>query len=133
MKKILNFEDYGITQDGNVFSYKRKKFIRKRKDHYGYLRVKLYKNGKCFYKLIHKLVAEAYIPNPNNLETVDHIDFNKENNNVSNLRWMTNKENSMRKNKNYGMTVLSCIGCDECHSKQCKNNKIERLLHSIKE
>lgn len=46
---------------------------------------------------IHRLVAEAYLPNPNNYDTVDHIDFNITNNCVNNLQWMSRHENSRKK------------------------------------
>ena len=52
----------------------------------------LCKNGKIKYYHIHRLVAEAFIPNLENKPTVDHIDRNKLNNVVSNLRWATYKE-----------------------------------------
>lgn len=51
------------------------------------------RKGRTFF--IHRLVAMAFIPNPNNLPCVDHIDTDKDNNNVENLRWCTHKENSL--------------------------------------
>ena len=59
----------------------------------GYLRTGLYKNGQGKHYFIHRLVAEAFIPNPNNLPCIDHIDRNYLNNSVDNLRWCTQKEN----------------------------------------
>lgn len=58
----------------------------------GYFKLSLSKFGKKEYYHIHKLVAETFIPNKENKPTVDHIDRNKTNNNVSNLRWATYKE-----------------------------------------
>jgi hypothetical protein len=55
--------------------------------------VRLSNNGKTSCKLVHRLVAETYIPNPHNLPEVNHKDCNKENNNVSNLEWVTSKQN----------------------------------------
>ena len=57
------------------------------KDKDGYFQVKLWKNGKYKMCKVHRLVAEAFIPNPENKPTVDHIDRNKLNNFVGNLRW----------------------------------------------
>jgi hypothetical protein len=59
----------------------------------GYLRLCLYKNNKQYKKVVHRLVAEAFIPNPNNYPTVDHIDRNRQNNKVTNLRWCTLSDN----------------------------------------
>ena len=59
----------------------------------GYHFVSLYKSGKSKQFYVHQLVARAFIPNPNNKNCVDHIDNNKANNNVANLKWVTHKEN----------------------------------------
>lgn len=59
-----------------------------------YLRAHItYENGDMKSKKVHRLVAEAFLPNPNNLGTVNHKDFNPHNNNVDNLEWMSSKEN----------------------------------------
>ena len=63
----------------------------------GYKKICLYKNGKQKNFLVHRLVADAFIPNPNNLPQINHKDENRANNNVSNLEWCTAKYNS-----NYG-------------------------------
>lgn len=60
----------------------------------GYEKTTLYINGEKVYVTIHRLVAEAFIPNPENKPFVDHIDGNRANNNVSNLRWVTPEENA---------------------------------------
>lgn len=63
----------------------------------GYLYLNLYKNNKCKTFKIHRLVAEAFIPNPKNFPQVNHKDEDKSNNNASNLEWCTCKYNN-----NYG-------------------------------
>lgn len=67
------------------------------KDYKGYLRLTLCKEGKQKPFRVHRLVAEAFIPNPNNLPQVNHKDENKENNCITNLEWCTNEYNH-----NYG-------------------------------
>ena len=65
----------------------------------GYLQVNL--NGIRFPKLVHRLVAKAFIPNPENKPTVDHINGNKLDNRVVNLRWLSHKENCNNPNTKY--------------------------------
>lgn len=63
----------------------------------GYLKCDLWKNGKRYQKLVHRLVAQAFVPNPNNYPVVNHKDENKENNSADNLEWCNQKYNM-----NYG-------------------------------
>lgn len=73
----------------------------------GYLRVCLTKDKKQHKVLLHRLIAEAFIPNPDNKEYINHIDGNKRNNSVSNLEWVTPKENVNHAIK-YGLRPLIC-------------------------
>lgn len=66
----------------------------------GYLQVDLTNNGKRKCCRIHRLVAKAFIPNPNNLEEVNHKDENKTNNMVTNLEWCTSEYNANYKTRN---------------------------------
>lgn len=92
MKDIKGYEGhYAITEDGQVYSYKSKKFL-KPNEARGYLKVKLSgPNRKDYY--IHRLVAEAYLPNPDGLPEVNHKDENKLNNCVDNLEWCSREYN----------------------------------------
>lgn len=94
-KRINNFEDYGITDDGKVISYKYKvpKQLKTWYQSTGYENIKLSKDGQTYHCLIHRLVAEAFIPNPNCYPEINHIDGNPKNNHVSNLEWCDRKYN----------------------------------------
>lgn len=94
MKDIKNYEgSYAITSCGKVWSYINECFLKPYTDNDGYLRVNLYKDGKMKQYLIHRLVADAYIPNPDNLPQVNHKDENKANNCLQNLEWCDAKYN----------------------------------------
>ena len=99
-KNINGYENYQVSNLGNVKSCKRNKMLKPYKDIWGYLRVTLHdKNGSKHFK-IHRLVAKCFIPNPNNLPQVNHKDENRLNNNVNNLEWCTAKYNSNYGNRN---------------------------------
>lgn len=87
--KLNTRGEYYISDKGNFYSTFTKKLIKAQKCHKGYLYVEI---GRKKYK-VHRLVAKYFIPNPNNLPQIDHIDCNKENNCVENLRWVSNREN----------------------------------------
>lgn len=98
MKDIKGYEGlYAVTSCGKVWSYRRKIFLSQRFDKDGYPRVDLYKNRKVKTFFIHRLVAEAYIPNPDNLPQINHKDEIRTNNYISNLEWC-----SAKYNVNYG-------------------------------
>lgn len=85
---------YSVSNYGEVRNNKTGKLMKPRKNETGYLRINLTKNGKPKCMRVHRLVAQAFIPNPENKLQVNHIDFNRENNCVSNLEWVTNQENT---------------------------------------
>lgn len=77
----------------NVVEKKKYKSIKQYLQNSGYLKLTLRKNNKQYNKTVHRLVAEAFIPNPDNKLQVNHIDGDKQNNNVNNLEWCTKSEN----------------------------------------
>ena len=94
MRDVKGYEGlYAVTSCGKVWSYKSKRFLTPEDNGHGYLRVNLCKDGKDKKYMIHRLVSEAYIPNPNNLHEVDHIDNDKNHNYVNNLQWLSHKDN----------------------------------------
>ena len=96
-KDILNYEKiYKISNFGEIYSIKNNMILKPVLKN-GYSYVSLNKNGKCKTFRVHKLVAMAFIPNPNDLPCINHKDENKLNNRVDNLEWCTYKYNN-----NYG-------------------------------
>lgn len=103
IKSIKGYEGlYEITTDGFIFSVDRytkdgkhlkRKEIKGGKFSNGYEFVCLRKNGKNHNCLKHRLIAQAFIPNPNNLPCVNHKDGNKQNNSIENLEWCTQSYN----------------------------------------
>ena len=103
-KDVVGYEGlYKVSDRGNVYSVERigvngnkigGRMLKPWYDRYGYIRVSLRKNGIKKNKRVHRLVAEAFIPNPNNLPEVNHMDENKTNNELSNLEWCTRKHNN---------------------------------------
>ena len=90
---------YEVSDQGRVRSLKfgKERILKQGKPQNGYLQVDLYKNGEQKKYLVHRLVSKTFIPNPDNLPEVNHIDEDKENNTVQNLEWCDRKYN-----QNYG-------------------------------
>ena len=90
---------YEVDREGNIYSLVQNNSRRKGKlkdyaGSNGYRKVNLYDlDGKCKKKFIHRLVAEAFIPNPLNKPNVNHLDCDTANNRVENLEWCTQSEN----------------------------------------
>lgn len=93
-KIIENYTDYQISNYGNVKSLKfNKERILKPQNYKGYLNVYLLLNKNLKWYSVHRLVANAFITNPDNKPQVNHIDGDKLNNYVNNLEWVTCSEN----------------------------------------
>ena len=92
--------DYKVYEDGTIVSVKgnHEKVLKPRLHSHGYYKVCLRIDNKAQEWLVHRLIATLFIPNPDNKPQIDHIDGNKANNNVSNLRWATALENRHNEN-----------------------------------
>lgn len=108
---IPKYDNYMISSFGNVYSIQTGRILKPGLDSNGYQMVSLCKNGKGKSINLHKLVANAFIPNPDNKKCIDHIDNDRKNNYVSNLRYATNQENnrnaSKKKNNTSGVIGVS--------------------------
>ena len=106
-KDIENFEGYQVSIYGQVrtygkvtyterhgYRYWKDKILKQKTDKNGYKRVILYKDGKPYTWLVHRLVAEAFIDNPCNYPIINHKDENPSNNYLHNLEWCTHKYNN---------------------------------------
>jgi len=106
--EIDGFPDYFVGVDLNIYSGKRDK-IKKLKTHinvYGYYLVSFSKDGKVYTKLVHRLIADMFIPNSDIFTEVDHINHNRLDNRLENLRWVTRSDNG----RNQGMSKRNTSG-----------------------
>lgn len=87
-RELKGFDNYKISNLGRIYSIKRRACLRVKKlGNSGYYQVRLSKDGSYIYKNLHRLLAETFIPNPNNYRTVNHINGNKLDNRLENLEW----------------------------------------------
>ena len=101
IKQHPEYSDYWVTSNGLIYSEKNGKHgksdtLKERKlnkDEHGYNVIKLSNNNKSYNCTVHRLVAETFIPNPNNLPYINHIDEDKTNNNIDNLEWCNHQQN----------------------------------------
>lgn len=90
---------WGRVKSFNYFNTKKEHLLTPHKNQNGYLSAQLCKKGKTKLILIHRLVALAFIPNPDNLPVINHKDENKTNNRMDNLEWCTYSHNSKHGNR----------------------------------
>lgn len=123
--------NYIVYDNGTIFSIKLNRFIKLNKDKDGYLLVHTKTNGlrKCF--KVHRLVAEHFIGNsPHPSYVVNHKDGNKQNNNVSNLEWVSRKQNSEHAVKNNLVATEFRLPITKLSDKDCFNVLIMRYQYN---
>lgn len=125
---------YLINEDGDIFDIKEKKTRKPEISKRGYLRVSFYLYGKYKKRFVHRLVLATFNPveNMDKLQ-VNHIDGNKQNNNINNLEWCTNKENL-----EHAWETGLCSNCicnksgDEAHHKKLSSEKVKLIKQDLK-
>ena len=121
-KAIVGYEGlYEVSNFGRIRSlnYRRTGEVQElelRPNTKGYLIIDLSKNGKVETFKVHRLVANAFIPNPHNLDTVNHIDHNRQNNNVSNLEWLSREDNTSEAQRSKGIKKVICVETQQIFS-----------------
>lgn len=120
-----------VDEYGNAWSTRTGKLLKPRQTPYGYWEVSVYdpEQDKYLLKKVHRLVAEVFIPNPDNKREVNHIDCDKSNNHVSNLEWVTSKEN---KKHAWDNDLYTCFGEDHVNSK-LTNDQVHTICQMIEQ
>ena len=103
-KNINGFDIYEISNLGNVRNKNTGKILNPNIDNHGYYRLNLCKDNKRLAIRIHIIVAQTFLDNVENSKYVEHIDENRLNNNVNNLKFKTKQTYEMKSNKKYNMT-----------------------------
>lgn len=125
-KTIQNEQAYEVSTDGRVRNKETKHVKSLRKSGKGYLRVTLYPSGKTY--SVHRLVAETFLNKPDGMNSVNHKDGNKENNNLSNLEWCTPKQNTR-----HAIDVIKTLKLADWKGSKNPSNALDfGLVHSIK-
>ena len=135
-KEIERFDGkYSISSCGKLKNSRTGKLLRFMLHPHGYLHCSIKPNGrdgKSYCLKIHREVAKAFIPNPDNKPQVNHIDGNKQNNSVSNLEWVTSQENMIHAHKNNLIDVNHGIDCVGSKATEDDVREIRKLQASSK-
>jgi len=125
--EIQNYPNYLIYDDGRVYSKKYKRFLKPYLNKDGYYKVDLVKDGKKKTFRIHRLFALYYLPLVDGKDIVDHIDRDKTNNDISNLRWVNHSENKINtgvyKNNKLGHKHIGLTKCNTYKVQIRRNHK----------
>lgn len=100
--RIGEYNGYKVREDGVIYSRKTGLPMKQTLNDKGYPNVTLSINGKAVFRRVHRIVAEVFIPNPENKPCVNHKDRDRANANVNNLEWVTHSENVKHSIKNGG-------------------------------
>ena len=130
---ISGGDKYEVSNLGNVRKANTKKLLSFETHENGYLRVGIYHNKKNRKYRVHRLVAMAFINNPNNYKIINHIDGNRSNNNVNNLEWCTHKHNANHKKSKCKYTSTRTLAKNvkkrDNHTCQCCGSHDKLVAH----
>ena len=130
-KNIEEYPDYMVSNMGRIkrlstgYYRRTEKILKPQLQNNGYLHIKLSQKDKTKCILVHRLVAQVFIPNPNNLPQVNHINEDKTDNRVENLEWCTQKYNI-----NYGNGISKRVKTNKENGTYKKIGKINSKIHS---
>lgn len=138
-KQIEGFQDYQISNLGNIKSFKQNKngkLLSLKPNSKGYIVAKLYSNGQSYNKMVHRLVLETFCPIDDKDKEVDHINRNRSDNRLENLHWVTPSENCKNRSNNKKvirfpdkkifnnlMDAATESKCNYSHVRDCCENK----------
>lgn len=135
MKDVVGYEDYfQVTEDGQVWSKRTNKFLKQTISKTGYYAISTRLGGRKGipkYFKVHRFVAQAYIPNPENKPHVNHIDGNKLNNHISNLEWCTPSEN-IQHAYDTGLINKDSLKGENSFSAKLTNDQVRQIREHFK-
>ena len=124
-KQIEGYPNYTIFKDGRILNTKKNRFLKPIVQANGYTHVELFNEHGSKQFTVHRLVASAFIENPNNYPVINHKDENHSNNHASNLEWCTHKYN-----QNYGTCIQRRVAHTDYQSEKrkqiCRENGKKR-------
>ena len=135
-KAIKDFDGYFVSDFGRIWSNNQKpRFLNFSVDNCGYSHVKLYKDKKVHSRLVHRLVAEHFVENPNDYMEVNHIDENKNNNRYDNLEWCTRKYNNLYgeagKKRYVNMGLTQRYSRNDLKAVECLDVESGKVVHKF--
>jgi len=122
-KSIHDYPNYEVSSLGRVFSKKTNKILNPRQDKDGAYRITLYHDRKPKTMAIHRLVAQAFLENNENLPHVEHIDKDLTNNRMENLRWSKSQENHRKRNEKLSYGNLHGLERRRARAEECATTK----------